>query len=380
MSAEGRQEVIPRFTSTFSNPSPRLYFYHIVDPRELTLQVHLLGTNLSQTFRHGVTTQLLPRVDVARALERKTAGFVALVQANNGERIPLVWAESGHGSGAHGDILDATPSVLPNRVWTRRVIQVGVMLGIRMSTPFDKFRTYRRSPEEDKTGIFLGSHVEVKLAVYGIYLLLREFGIVQRFRQVTRSRLGRLRDAKWEGGGGALALELYVSRKNCVKCGIMVRRLQEVTGVSISLRCQERLAKKTYKSPTASYGGPKINLLDPDQARESEVIEATDADQSQPLPDVGDRPQPSINLASRAGSGSSSAIEPFIGGVAYCVGEMDVSPAAANVADVDVAKRLWHARSQSSTNALASINKPLPPTPELQPPERSAWNEHWFRA
>lgn len=184
---------LPLFISSNQASSPFFYFHQIINAEDASLTVQVIGPNLEFKFTHSRARALLTQSKIEFRLATKTVGFLALVTPT-GERAVLTSAESGHGAGLLGDVLDATPGVLANLVWTKRVIAVGKLLGLTMATPFDNPGRVRRGPERD--GLFQGSHVEVKLAVHGIMVLLDMFNITKDFDNFTMRHLQSLRNAR----------------------------------------------------------------------------------------------------------------------------------------------------------------------------------------
>lgn len=187
----------------FDPSTPFFYFYHIVDPSAATLTVQVIGPNLTHTFHHARARQHVGPAAISSRLARKTTGFLAL-SSHPRRRTVLAWAESGHGASPFGDLLDSRrqPGVLSNEVWTRRVVGVGALLGLSMEQPFDTMGMRAADgvgadAMDRLRGVFLGSHVEVKLAVHAVYVLLRIFGLAPEADlasgAISRRQLRRLR-------------------------------------------------------------------------------------------------------------------------------------------------------------------------------------------
>ena len=407
-------EPLPSFISHSQNSGTASYFYHSVDPDAASLTVDVLGTNLSQTFNHSRARGRFSPSDIMSKLGPKTTGFVAIV-AKNETRIPLVWAESGHGTGRNGDHLHATPCVLPNTLWVLRVLQIARLLGIKMGSPYDSGREKKIKLE----GAVQGSHVEVKLAVFGVFLLLKEFNIVKRFSQITMSDLNKLSRARWDDGARPV-LEIYFSRKNCKRCGRFIKSLQDATGVHIGIRWQHRLELKVYpKLPTRDHAGRRVSPSC-EQADIAEVDELDDAGVPEVIELTDETPSPESSSAenpiSVAGSPSptpedrGSHADHFVDGLAYCFGQMNAAPSCVRDAVLDLARRLKERRqrpgkpipfvclsptaddSPTTTTAAATsadrpvdgiqaeerasgVEKPLPATPETKAPVRAAGAE-----
>ncbi|KAK5994674.1 hypothetical protein PT974_05159 [Cladobotryum mycophilum] len=387
------EERLPEFDAAFQNSSPFFYFHHIIDPDEATLRVEVIGPNLTYTFRHDRAKRLISRSEIATRLEIKTVGFLALVAEGGMRRIVLAWAESGHGQGIKGDILEAGPSLLPNELWTRRVMAIAKQLAISLRHPFDgnlaRLLGYRIS------GIHAGSHVEVKLAVHAVFVLLRIFNITHDFNNVSRRDLRQLREVRWEDGSKP-SFEVYFSRKPCGRCSNLVSRLEKMTGISIRLVWKDRLVKvvyKTSKSPNGRTGtnirprttlGQYIDLEDEELIEDDVIpIDCVDLTHDPALP-----PEIVSLLEEEDGVGlvddpARRAVDAYIDGLAYCVGQIDQHPQDAQNAIIDLAETVRRQRNvtdggggggtrraQAPKNhaAWSKIAKPLPATPQMELP------------
>lgn len=273
---------------------PFFYFHHIIDGENALLTVEVIGPNLSFTFSHRRARGVRGTGSIAVRLERKATGFLALVKGE--ERHVLALAESGHGSGPMGDLLDAPldSPILPNDVWARRTARIGNLIGCLMNSPFDTGRQsghtivtsiVNGNPttlREEMKGMFFGCHVEVKLAVYAVCAMLKEFGITTDFDNLTITQLRKLRRVKWEDGTRP-AFEVFFSRKNCARCGKLAETLEKVTGLKISLCWKERLVKKVYNRPTVRKPAPKGRHAIPAATASGEVIDIEDDDDDDEL-------------------------------------------------------------------------------------------------
>lgn len=422
---------IPTFISQNQAASPFFYFRHIVDPEDVTtLRVQVIGPNLEFAFEHSRAKEILSASKIRRQLKQKTAGFVAHVSssaaANNGdggvERLVLASAESGHGAGRFGDLLDVTPGVLANAIWTRRVVSVGRLLEVNMRRPFDKCPGITVS---DTEGIFQGSHVEVKLAVHGVFALLKTFGIASDFDRIGMRHLLKLRNARWADGSRP-ALEVYFSRKNCTCCGQIAQALADATGVSIKLLWKHRLELKEYERRSIKvHAGPVRPRRDETEVEVEAVVDDQDVDfgdgmckgeesdmdtlDSDSDCDSDLRIFDTIDLVSHPAITISPSPNPvpqpeeeqqqqapphpaddYLDGLAYRVGQLESSPCGAAEAIVQFATKMvgtanisWEpstslcppsafqpsGRSNNSSSP-SSIAKPLPATPAIEPP---AW-------
>lgn len=371
---------LPEFDASFRDTLPTFYFHHIIDPTAATLRVEVLGPNLAYTFRHERAKELrLAASSIYTRLEQKVTGFLALQTGKGQKRIVLAWAQSGHGVGLKGDLLDPEPSVLPNEVWTKRAIVMGRALALQMSRPFDG-RVFQTTGVKME-GVFLASHVEVKLAVHAISILLSRFGITQDLDNVSLEHLKALRQATWNDGSKP-AFEIYFSRKNCHFCGKFVRKLQSATGIRLRLIWRDRLVKKVYETkslPNTNFANRpqpqeaiRIGTADAETIMTDEVHVIDTVDLSGDLPPVAEI----INLTGD-GIGNSNnfdsapseqeqhrraAADAYIEGLAYCVGQIDECPAGAQDAILRLATQKHNAMN------LANINKPLPATPQMAPP------------
>ncbi|KAH7000219.1 hypothetical protein EDB80DRAFT_866262 [Ilyonectria destructans] len=356
---------LPLFISSNQASSPFFYFHHIINAEDASLTVQVIGPNLEFKFTHSRAKALLTQSKIEFRLAAKTVGFLALVTLT-GERAVLTSAESGHGAGLLGDVLDATPGVLANLVWTKRVIAVGKLLGLIMTRPFDNPGRVLRGPGRD--GLFQGSHVEVKLAVHGIMVLLDMFNITKDFDNENGTRP---------------SFEVYFSRKNCLACGGLVRRLEEATGIRIKLLWKHRLELKQYPRRTIRFAGPRRPQEEPEAVDDQDLDfgDGLSEDESDSDTVGGEEREdlqviPMVDLISHPSFSPSPApggpVDDYIDGLAYRVGQMESSPDGAAEAIVQFAQKMqgrevqWMSSQQSSSN----VNKPLPATPEIDPP---AW-------
>ncbi|KAH7144508.1 hypothetical protein B0J13DRAFT_525880 [Dactylonectria estremocensis] len=326
-------QTLPVFVSSNRSSCPYFYFLHIVDPEEATLTVQVIGPNLLFKFTHSRAKALFPLSHITARLIAKTVGFLALVTPA-GERLVLTAAQSGHGARGGGDMLDAGPGVLANLVWTRRVIAVGRLLGMRMERPFDNPRGGRVAALD---GVFQGSHVEVKLAVHGIMVLLRMFNITKDFDNVTLRHLESLQD-------------------HCNACLSLVRRLEEVTGVKIRLVWKPRVELKQYENrcPRVVRSGRSQQATEvPDieeglefgddelseEDSDTETVGGEDHDDVQAIPMIDLTSQPAFS-PSPATTTAADPVDDYIDGLAYRVGQMESSPDGAAEAIVQFAQKM----------------------------------------
>ncbi|SPJ81719.1 uncharacterized protein FTOL_09124 [Fusarium torulosum] len=365
-------EVLPTFVSSITKSSPLVYFYHVVDPETATLTVQVLGANISFKFSHLKAKAVTKQSTIMRQLENKTTGFIALVTLNS-RRIVLAAAESGHGLGRYGDLLDKRKGVLPNSIWTKRVVAFGKTLGLNMRRMFDNPQRIAGNTE----GIFLGSHVEVKLAVHGICVLLQMFNITKDFDNVTLQQLSKLRQARWEDGSRPI-FEIYFSRKFCQPCRSLVEKLQEATGVKIRLSWRHRLVMKTY--PVTCKRVEQNGR--PGETRVEQVFDSQDYDFGDILPDDSDIEVISddedtndcldtidfTNIRSTPPAGISEEIDDLLDGLAYRVGQMEDCPEGATAAIVGFARTMSSHNKKNNPLNAQDVNKPLPATPVIEAP------------
>ncbi|KAF4337389.1 hypothetical protein FBEOM_8773 [Fusarium beomiforme] len=368
-SSEEVEEVLPAIVSAISNPSPLIYFHHVIDAETTKLTVQVLGANISFVFSHRRAKAISSKSKIERQLENKTAGFVALVSANS-QRVVLAAAESGHGLGQYGDLLDKKTGILPNSVWTRRVVAMGKTLGMNMRRPFDNPRRLAGNTE----GIFLGSHVEVKLAVHGICVLLQTFGITKNFDKVTIQQLKQLRHVRWDDGSRPV-FEVYFSRKHCKPCKSLVQKLQDATGVTIRLVWKDRLVKKKYIIRPVNR--------DPNLSRSQQIpeFEPQDYDFGDILPDDSDievisddeNPKEEIDQIDLTHIRSTSPVswnqelDDYLDGLAYRVGQIEDCPEGARSAIVSFVKMKANSNRKKALSAT-NVSKPLPATPVIEAP------------
>ncbi|KAJ3464009.1 hypothetical protein MRS44_008795 [Fusarium solani] len=364
------QEVIgvpPTFLSSIETQPPPIYFHHVIDTETATLKVMVLGANLTFTFAHKRALKVVRPSQIAKQLENKTTGFLALVTRSR-ERVVLVAAESGHGAGRFGDLLDPQKGVLRNDIWTRRVIAFGKTLGLRMNRPFDGMG---RVAVARVDGVFLGSHVEVKLAVHGICVLLSMFGITKDYDNITVEQLRQLRTARWEDGSRPI-FEVYFSRKHCHPCRSLVQKLSEMTGVPIRLLWKRRLIPKTYAVTCKPIGPPRAR---DDREPEVVVCDSQDMDFGDELSDaetISDSELETIDTIDLTEVDRSEQIDAYIDGLAYRVGQIRESPEGVTAAIVEFAAIVKRQKQKA-----ADIPKPLPATPVIEDPalarERRTW-------
>lgn len=344
-------EVLPTFVSSITKSSPLVYFYHVIDAETATLTVQVLGANISFKFSHPKARAVNSLSTITQQLENKTTGFIALVTLNS-RRIVLAAAESGHGLGRYGDLLDKRKGVLPNSIWTKRVVAFGKTLGLNMKRLFDN--PHRMAGNRE--GIFLGSHVEVKLAVHGICVLLQMFNITKDFGNVTLQQLSQLRQARWEDGSRPV-FEVYFSRKFCQPCRSLVEKLQEATGVTIRLSWRHRLVMKAYPCRQVK------NTRRHGDTRPEQAFDSQDYDFGDILPDDSDIEVISddegtddcvdtidlTNIRSTSPAGISAEIDDLLDGLAYRVGQMEDCPEGATAAIVGFARTMSaHNKKNSS--------------------------------
>ncbi|GAB0134032.1 hypothetical protein EsDP_00002418 [Epichloe bromicola] len=310
----------PQFDSTFSAPA-NMYFHNTIDPATASLTTHVLGPNLATTFTHSRAPSLFPAATILTGLTKKTTGFLAVVpppQDPQGQeprtttRTVLAWAESGHGHGPEGDLLDAGQAhVLPNALWARRVIRLSSLMGISLGHPFD------RLTRGGRPGIFRASHVEVKLATHAVYTLLSMFRIgggsgAGAGAGPTAEALARLRRAT---KGARPRFEIYFSKKNCRACAAYVGRLCELTGVDMTLCWRDRLVEMEYKvakmgeaRPLAEQGVVTVEDDEDEDEDDVRLVDMVDL--------TGDDAECETTTTTTA-----QPLGTFLDGLAYCVGQ-----------------------------------------------------------
>ena len=303
---------VVQFDKKFSSREPIFYFYHVIDPETATLQVQVLGPNLSATFSHNRAITQISAPRIQESLIRKTTGFLVLIPPGGSTRTVLAWSESGHGLNSGGEYLDARPGILSNALWTKRAIRFGRLMNIGMGHPFD------RLSQGGREGMFRASHVELKLAVHAIYALLRIFKITRRNTHVTRRDLQKLRSKTWADGSRP-QFEIYFSKKNCVACATFVKALETTTGVSIKLVWKDRLVKIEYaSSPSMDVRPPPTILVVDDEPAEvitigSEAAATVAEDEAAQTVDLTDESEDERQTPLPLGT--------YIDGLAYCVGQ-----------------------------------------------------------
>jgi len=290
-------------------------------------------------------------------------------------RTILAWAESGHGHGPEGDLLDGSPSVLPNTLWAKRVIKLSSVMGLNLGHPFD------RLTRGGQQGIFRASHVEVKLATHAIYTLLRMFNIHHRGEAMTTETLKRLRcrirqsSSKGRastdddgGGGGSTAtaagggdsndirssrpsFEIYFSKKNCHACANYVSRLSALTGVDMTLCWRERLVQIEYD--VTRMGEPRLLEAQTEEEEEEEahgvitVDDDDDDDEDIRMLDMVDLTEEDVGgsaMDEPRGEDEAPRLGSFLEGLAYCIGQGrggNVTNAVVNLERICQKRRLF---------------------------------------
>ncbi|CAM1509916.1 Fc.00g002510.m01.CDS01 [Cosmosporella sp. VM-42] len=377
-------EALPHFITSSNISSPFFYFYYTINPSTTALTVEVLGPNLKFKFTHRRARRHYTPSQILTQLERKTVGFLTLV-TNDDKRVILASAESGHGSGRFGDALDRSPGQLSNQIWARRVIRVGKLLELNMHRPFDA--AGRARVTEELKGLFLGSHVEVKLAVHAVFVLLKMFKITKDLNNITKAHLERLKTVTWEDGSRPV-FEIYFSRKNCHPCGTLKHRLE---------------MKRYPTYPTHQYkpapGGRPVEI--------SEIIDDQDVDFGDDVMEVDDedsdatkdgdcemidvvnliecpsilpsceQPDPldSVDLTQSSVEPSPqppNAVDDYLDGLCYRIGQIESSPEGAAEATVQFAQKIrdqafiWTAVGRTPDGK--NIPKPLPATPVTEDP------------
>ena len=383
--AETGSSSLQFITSTQVQTHP-LYFHYKVDSSSSSLQVEVLGPNISFTFHHRRARQFISASALVRQLQNKTVGFLALLD-KNGKRVILASAQSGHGSGKYGELLDKTKGILENKIWTRRVIAIGKILGLNMKRPYDSGRVSPAKPEHE--GLFLGSHVEVKLAVHAICVLLDIFNITKDCDNLTERHLKRLRHVRQEDGSRP-TFEVYFSRKNCKPCGNLVKKLVELTGVTIRLCWRHRLEIKTYiPAKKRDYPGKPDRELQQEfdeQAVDMNTEMDLDADvivddDSEDTAEEELKEIECVDLTIRSPSHSPpliieptpapNSVDEYIEGLAYRVGQIETSPDEVAEDIVPFVKSVhrhnMNQRKLTTPNGK-QIDKPLPATPVIEDP------------
>ncbi|KFH42517.1 Replicase polyprotein 1a-like protein [Hapsidospora chrysogenum ATCC 11550] len=133
------------------------------------------------------------------------------------------------------------------------------MLGVNMPSFYDAM--WGRTAGQDFGGFFHGSHAEAKLAVYGICSLLEGFGIASDLDNIRPRHLRKLRKVSWADGARP-ALEIYLSRKPCGRCGSLIRALSTITKIRIKLNFTDTLTKKVHGvSPVDLARGQQRTVL-----------------------------------------------------------------------------------------------------------------------
>ncbi|KAL6850762.1 hypothetical protein ACO1O0_007888 [Amphichorda felina] len=390
MATSTQQQLLPNFIPLFQSPFPPFYFHYKINAEEANLEVEVIGPNLRFTFRHSRAISLMGPSERHKVLDKRTVGFLTLVRGS--DRHIVAWAESGHGAGRIGDLLDAPPGspVLPNRVWTRRVVKLGTLLGFKMGSFFDKMGARGTTTAEDQRGIFRGSHVEVKLAAFAVCLMLKSFGITKDLDNIKRRQLRQLRQVRWKDGTRP-SFEIYFSRKNCLRCGFLVKALADITGIPITLSWKDRLTPKIYEPIPIRPNKRKqraITVEDNGVVDLNNVITIEDEDSDISIVDgsqagsndsaiVIDEDVEMMDLTTPTGSpvagperdAEMDGVGNFIDRMLEYARKVDSSP------DNPVAGRLRRRLRVFTGVEEGPINKPLPATPVDEVPELNTTGE-----
>ncbi|KAF4582828.1 hypothetical protein GQ602_005972 [Ophiocordyceps camponoti-floridani] len=224
-------------------------FRHDVNPATAALTVRVVVDGPFSALKHTFfrsATGPPPDKAAVESQERKTVGFLAIVGTPAASRI-VKWAQSGHSHGRNGEVLAEDDRTLPNKIWARRAIAMANLLGFPRTPSFDNGlrRDLGEGEAEELKGIYKYSHVEVKLAVHAIYLVLRDF-LPQAREPFTMDQLKVLKRARWSDGSKP-EFRIVVSRMNCGNCKKMLDKLYQVTGVKFHPVIGQRVENYKYE-------------------------------------------------------------------------------------------------------------------------------------
>lgn len=369
-----------------ADPASGPYFYYVVNVHKATLDVHVMRPSLSFRFTHSRALKAnLPPSKIAKMFERKTTGFLALVsppspslasaskiqeprpRLSPGRHTVLAWAKSGHGAGKNGDLVDSAAGshTLSNNVWARQVIRLAEVLDLKMDSPFD---TMGVSRQDGVSGVFRASHVEVKLAAHAIELLLHVFSPPATAAAAdditaTRRRLRELRWARWTDGSRP-AFDIVISRKNCDPCHRFVSRLSRLTGVEMNIIWGQELVAAVYKQPVmprrARQRGGAEGGHDQDGVDDDDEMNDDDDEINHDHDDINDVDN-DIKMDDVAQIPVANAPTP-----------VPITPAKQVVINDDSStptnRPRRHVRAPAPRPVPGGIIKPLPATPETEPP------------
>ncbi|RDA89583.1 hypothetical protein CP533_3310 [Ophiocordyceps camponoti-saundersi (nom. inval.)] len=183
----------------------------------------------------------------------KVTGFLALPGSLRKTSI-LAWAQSGYKAGPQTHLASSGSGTLSNSLWSKRVVRVADLLGVKIGNPNDSASRPLNSLGDDEAeairGRYLAAHVEPKLAVHALYVLLKDFLPKGRGR-ISLSHLRVLRNARWEDGSKP-RFQIVISRGACIWCRRFVRTLANVSGIDLTIVVGQRLTKVEYASSTRS--------------------------------------------------------------------------------------------------------------------------------
>ncbi|KAM0236818.1 hypothetical protein ACHAPO_004860 [Fusarium lateritium] len=201
------------------------------------------------------------------------------------------------------------------------------------------------------------------------------FGITKDLDNITMEHLHKLRLVRWNDGTRPV-FEVYFSRKHCIPCKLLVKRLSEATGITMRLLWRDRLVKKEYviRKTDRSFRGKG-------QGQDQPVPDPQDYDFGDILPDDSDievisddediRNADHIDLTgirSTSPAGISAEIDDLLDGLAYRVGQMEECPEGTTAAIVGFARTMSSHNRSKNLARDANVNKPLPATPVIEAP------------
>lgn len=231
---------------------------------------------------------------------------------------------------------------------------------------------------DERRGKFQGGHVEVKLAVYAVCTMLKEFGITTDFDNLTTAHLRKLKRVRWEDGTRP-GFEVYFSRKNCSRCGLLAKRLEKLTGMKIQFLWKDRMVKMAYKKRLPNDGPPtdgtrrvtvrgiiEINEDDDDDddfAEESSLSSDNTVDLTSH--DATGRSEIDLTSATDDIRAQVDLTETPLGDQP---GQLETLQSLAEVANMNPAPRPRPQREAAVQVEDKDINKPVPATPVFEDP------------
>lgn len=123
-------------------------------------------------------------------------------------------------------------------IWRKRIKRFAAQVKLKLGSFTDGNGKAGSGRLEDNVGEYNASHVEKKLSIFALYVMLRYFGI-RTGRYATVNDVRKLRERlRQSARPGDLKLEILVSRHWCSSCKAFVTRLSRASGLDITMRVQ----------------------------------------------------------------------------------------------------------------------------------------------